>query len=194
MDSFWRDVWTSFKAVFGPILTGAAFVLALLGQLYVPANVGHISLIWLVVSGLLGLIVLLTAGNLVVEARRYARGRLPKAVHAFAPASPDNTTAGPVTLVLEPSDLFGVNIFVTIYYVERLEQGRDEVFERAIGIGRVANIQQNGLIQVRVLREVQNHANLWQRIRNHERSILPQIVIKPSIDFNEAGIEVRSNE
>ena len=96
--------------------------------------------------------------------------------------------------MLEPSDLFGVNIFVTIYYVERLEQGRDEVFERAIGIGRVANIQQNGLIQVRVLREVQNHANLWQRIRNHERSILPQIVIKPSIDFNEAGIEVRSNE
>ena len=194
MESFWRDAWTSFKAVFGPVLAGAAFVLALLGQLWVPANVVQISLIWLVVSGLLALIVLLTAGNLVVEARRYGRGRLPKAVHAFVPTSADGTMGTPVTLVLERSDLFGVNIFVTIYYVEHLGQGRDEVFERAIGIGRVANIQQNGLIQVLVLREVQNHVDLWQRIRNHERSILPQIVIKPSIDFNEAGIEVRSNE
>jgi hypothetical protein len=68
------------------------------------------------------------------------------------------------------------------------------VFERVIGIGRVVNIQQNGLIQVLVLKEVPNHVELWQRIRSHERSILPQIVIKPSIDFNETGIEVRFNE
>jgi len=83
-----------------PVLVGAAFVLALLGQLWVPANVVQISLIWLVVSGLLALIVLLTAGNLVVEARRYGRGRLPKAVHAFVPTSADGTMGTPVTLVL----------------------------------------------------------------------------------------------
>ena len=64
------------------------------------------------------------------------------------------------------------------------------MFEQAIGIGRMANIQQNGLIQVLVLREVLNHVDLWQRIRNQGRSILPQIVIKPPIDFNAARIEV----
>jgi hypothetical protein len=96
--------------------------------------------------------------------------------------------------VLERSSLFGVSIFVTVYYVEGLERGRGEVVERAIGIGRVTNVQQNGLIQVLVLREVPNHAELWQRIRNHEKAILSQIIIKPSIDFNEAGIEVRFNE
>ncbi len=194
MDSFWRDTWTSFKAVFGPVLAGAAVVLALLGPLYTPATVVSISLIWLAVAGLLALTVLLTAGNLVVAARRYARGRLPRAVHAVVPASPSDGTPRPVTLVLERSDLFGVNIFVTIYYVQHLDRRRDEVFEQAIGIGRVANIQQNGLIQVLVLREVPNHAELWQRVRNHETAILSQIVIKPSIDFNEAGIEVRFNE
>ena len=120
MDSFWRDTWTSFKAVSGPIPTGAAFVLAVLGQLYVPADIVHVSLIWLVVSGMLALIVLLTAGNLVVEARRYGPGRLPRAVHAFVPTSPNDRTARPVTLVLERSDLVGVNIFVPTYYAERL--------------------------------------------------------------------------
>jgi hypothetical protein len=96
--------------------------------------------------------------------------------------------------VLERSELFGVNILVTVYYIEQLDRGQGQVFERAIGIGRVANIQQNGLIQVLVLKEVPSHVELWQRIRNHETAILSQIVIKPSIDFNEAGIEVRFNE
>jgi hypothetical protein len=46
VDSFWQDAWLSFKAVSGPILTGAAFLLALLGPLYAPAAVISISLIW----------------------------------------------------------------------------------------------------------------------------------------------------
>jgi hypothetical protein len=70
VDSFWRDAWTSFKAVFGPILTGAAFVLALLGPTYAPAASVSLSLIWLAIVGLILLTVLLTAGNLVLVARR----------------------------------------------------------------------------------------------------------------------------
>jgi hypothetical protein len=84
---------------------------------------------------------------------------------------------------------FGVNILVIVYYEERLEAGRGETFERKIGIGRVVNIQENGLIQVLVLREVSNHSELWQRVRNHEIATLSGIVIKPSIDFNAIGIE-----
>jgi hypothetical protein len=136
----------------------------------------------------------LTAGNLVQIARGYARGRLPRVLHVSAPASSNDAVNRPVTLVLDRSDLFGVNILVTIYYVERLGPGRDEVFERQIGIGRVANIQQNGLVQVVVLAEVSTHAELWQRIRNREAAALSQIVVKPSISFNETGIEVRFNE
>jgi len=85
-------------------------------------------------------------------------------------------------------------MLVTVYYVEGFGAGRDEAFERVIGIGRVVNIQANGLIQVQVLREVSNHAELWQRIRNREMAVVGQIVVKPSIDFNQAGIEVRFNE
>ncbi len=191
MDSLGRDVWTSFKAVFGPILTGVGFLLALLGSLYAPAAVIPISVIWLAVAGLVVLAALFTALNMVLAARRAAGGRLPKTRDVVLAAQ---GTTGTVTLVLDRSALFGFNALVTIYYVERLRQGREDVFERLIGVGRVSNIQQNGLIQVLVLVEVPLHAELWQRVQNREASVIGQLAVKPSVPYDAAGMEVRFNE
>ena len=130
MDSLWRDAWTSFKAVFGPILTGAAFVLALLGPFYAPAASVSLSLFWVATGGLILLTILLTAGNLVLVARRYARGRLPKVLYVSVPTGPGDGTERQLTLLLDRSDLFGVSILVTIYYVEHLGLRHGEVFER----------------------------------------------------------------
>ena len=191
MDSFWQDAWKSFKAVSGPILTGAAFLLALLGPLYAPAATLAISLIWLAAVGLIVLAVLLAMLNMVLAARRAAGGRLPKTRDVVLAAE---GTTGTVTLVLDRSALFGFNALVTIYHVERLDQGREDVFERLIGVGRISNIQQNGLIQVLVLVEMPLHAELWQRVRNREASVIGQLVVKPSIPFGAAGMEVRFSE
>jgi hypothetical protein len=191
VDSFWQDAWTSFKAVSGPILTGTAFLLALLGPLYAPAAAISISFIWLAVAGLVVLAVFLAALNMVLAARRAAGGRLPKTRDVVLAAE---GTTGTVTLVLDRSALFGFNALVTIYHVERLEQGREDVFERLIGVGRVSNIQQNGLIQVLVLVEVPLHAELWQRVRSREASVIGQLVVKPSVPFGAAGMEVRFDE
>lgn len=117
----------------------------------------------------------------------------PRAVYIVLPVTGDATNQT-LILVMERSRQFGVNILVTVYYEESLAAGRAEIFERTIGIGRVINIQENGLIQVRLLREVSNHGDLWQRIRNRDTTTLSNVIIKPSIDFNDAGIEVRFNE
>ena len=93
----------------------------------------------------------------------------------------------------KPSRFFGVNFLVTIYYIERIGQGRDALYEHRIGIGRVENIQENHLIQGLVLSEGSGRTDLWQRIRKAEMTIFSQVVIKPSIDFAEAGIEDRFN-
>jgi hypothetical protein len=132
-------------------------------------------------------------GNLILVARHHAHGRLPEVLHASVPETGEEVLDAGVTLVMEASNLFGVNIFVTIYYTEPLDWGADEVFERAIGIGRVANVQQNGLVQVLVLRETPSHPEIWQRIRRRDTVTLSQLVIKPSIAFSDAGIEVRFN-
>jgi len=96
--------------------------------------------------------------------------------------------------VLERSELFGVNILVTIYYSEHLDAGGGEVLERAVGVGRVINVQQNSLIQVRVLAEVSANAEVWRRIRNREPAALYQRVVKPSVFSDAAGREVWFNE
>jgi hypothetical protein len=102
----------------------------------------------------------------------------------------DDTT---VLLILDPSELFGVNLMVTIYYANRLEQAGDAIIEQLIGVGRVSNVQQNGLIQIRVLSEVGAHAELWRRVRSREVGTITQIVVRPSVPYDDAGMEVRFN-
>jgi len=120
---FWEGAWASFKAAFGPVLAGAAFLLALLGPLYAPDSAIRISLIWVTVLGLVALTLLWTATNMIVVARATARPRLPRTRHVMV--SEGRGAAVTVILVLERSELFGVNILVTIYYSERLEVGRE---------------------------------------------------------------------
>lgn len=175
-------------------MTAAAFLLALLGPLYAPTATIKVDLTWIGVAGLLLLTLLWTAVNMVVTARRHARPRLPRTRHVMVSEGRDPAIARSVILVLERSELFGVNILVTIYYSEHLDAGSGEVFERAVGVGRVVNVQQNGLIQVLLLAEVPANAELWQRIRNREAAALHQLIVKPSVFSDAAGIEVRFNE
>lgn len=188
MGAFGKDAWASYKAVVGPLATAAALLLALLGSFWDPGIKVSVGLIWLSVLLLVVVSIFATLVKMTLTARRTAKAGPPRAIHAFAP-TPDY----PVTLVFEASRLFGVNIFVTLYYIEVLGPSQREVFERMIGVGRVVNIQEGGLVQVLVLKEMLAHADLWQRIRNRETATLGQVVVKPSIHDNTAGIEVQFN-
>ncbi len=194
MNSVWWDLWASFKAVSGPILSGVAFVLALLGPWYAPDATVRIGLIWLAVGGLIAIVILLTAGNMVAVTRRQSRGMLPRVRSAFVDELGPGGSDKPVTLLLDRSELFGINNLVTVYYTEHVGPGRDEVFEMFIGIGRVDTIQPNGRVQILVIAEMADKAELWQRIRKREPATLGQIVVRPSISINEAGLGVRSYE
>jgi hypothetical protein len=101
---------------------------------------------------------------------------------------------GGLTLVLSPSGLFGVDLAVTIYHVEQLDVQGNLSFERLIGVGRVSNVQQDGLVQVLVARPRRGYEDLWQRLRNKEAAMARQIVVKPSLSFSDAGLGVRDNE
>jgi hypothetical protein len=190
----WKDLWTSLRSVVGAVASAVAFGLALLGSMWDPGIKVPIGLIWLVVMVFVVISIVATAIKVAMDARRLTHGDLPRAVYVFSQSGAESSTDGPIILVMGRSRQFGVNNFATIYYEEGLGTERGEVIERAIGIGQVANIQENGRIQVRVLREVANHSELWQRIRNREMATLSRVVIKPSIDFNSVGIEVRFDE
>lgn len=138
---------------------------------------------------------LLTAWNMVVIARQQARHGLPRVREALLlgddPAVP---AASPVTLLLDASDLFGSDLLVAVYYNEPLDVGEADSFEWLIGVGRVSNIQQDRRIQVLVLLELPAYGETWLRVRRREAATLARIVVKPSVPYGEAGIEVRFNE
>ena len=183
MNGFRDDAWASFKAVYGPILTVAAFVLAVFGAVYDPRAVVEVRVWWLVVVAVVLLTTAMVVGNMLQVARRLAKVRLPRVIHVDVASGPMPGGNEQTTLLLEQSELFGLGQPVTISHAEQLEQGR--VFERRIGSGEVLNIQLNGLIQVRVLVMVPNQRELWQRIRQRERPTLAQIVVRPWVSINE---------
>jgi len=191
MGGAWKDVRASLKSTVPAIASAIAFCLALLGTLWDPGVRVQISLIWLVVIGFVTVAWLAAATRMAIEARRLAREDPPRTRYVYVPPTPDDTEQQAITLIVGRSRQFGVNIFVTIYYEESLGVGSSEIFERAIGIGRVVNIQENGLIQVQVLRQMPGQSGLWQRIRSCEPAILAHVMIKSSIGFNAIGVEVR---
>lgn len=193
MGGIGQDLWQSFKAVSGPIATIAALGLAVWGGLYPPAAVIQVRVVWLVVVVLVVATVLLTAWNMVAVSRREARNRLPRTRTAFLVGDEGPDELVPVIILLDRSDLFGVNLLVAIYYNEPLAVGSPEHFERLIGVGRVANVQRDGRVQVLVLRELPAHAESWQRIRRRDADAIGRVVVKPSVPYDEAGVEVRVN-
>lgn len=194
MSGVWKDIWTSLKAVVGLPATVVALGLALLGNLWNPSFTVSFSPISLATMTFGVVIIIATAVKLAIDARRDARGALPRAVGVDCAPAAEDSAEEPVTLIIGGSRQFGVNFLVTVYYEEYLVPKKGPIFERAIGIGRVANVQENGLIQVLIVREVSNHAGLWQRIRQRDVATLSGVVVKPSIDFNAMGMEVRFDE
>lgn len=181
------DIWASLKTVVGATSSAAALVLALLGSFWDPGVTVRIGLIWLVVIGLVVISLVATAVRLVIGARRLAQPSPPKIVSVRLRMTAE---ALPSTiLIIEAAPLFVVDLLVTIYHEEAVTSRPGDVVEEAIGIGQVMNVQGNGLLQVRVLKEALNHLALWERIRGRETAILQHVIMKPSIDVNAVDIK-----
>ena len=189
MDGFWRDAWASFKATYGPVLTVLAFGLGLGAFFYAPGATATIGWKWLILAAALLVILVFTAWEMLASARRAARGRLPRTIAAVATSGDGKNEASPALLVLEPSNLFGHNALVSVYYNEQLTDDQERRFELLIGYGWVSNVQGDGLIQVTVL-ELERRPDIWKRIWNRELATLREVLVKPSVPFEVLQSEV----
>jgi hypothetical protein len=148
MDSFKSDLWKSFNRVQGTLLSVLSLLLAIASFFYTPAAEIRFNWKWAFVALPICAAVCATLMDMLVRARRHSRVRLPRTRHVVVDEGRGSEAFTTIIQVLEASELFGVNILVTIYYSETLGVGDGEVFERPIGVGRVINVQRNGLIQV----------------------------------------------
>jgi hypothetical protein len=142
-----------------------------------PAPV-QIGVLWLAVMLVLGLAIVMTAADMLRCARRLA----------FGHPAPNQFEGGAdlVTPVLERSSSFAPDLVVTVDYAEPFRPG--QILERRIGIEYVYNIQENGFVQIRVVKVVSNPDELWQRIRNCDLPTLARVVVRPSMTMDEVVI------
>jgi hypothetical protein len=196
MRSFGVDLWKSFKSVQGTLLSGLSLVLAVASFFYTPAAEVRFNWKWVAVVAPLVLAVGATFVDMLVTARRLSYPRLPRVISAYFERRTDTDTGDveeETVLLLEPSELFGYDGAVSIYYNQRLGGADARPFERLIGVGRVANIQEEKIIAVTVLRYGAGHDAIWSRIRDRDAAALSDIRVKPTVPFRETGLGATVN-
>lgn len=85
-----------------------------------------------------------------------------------------NSNTGP-RFILNQSSSFGYNIFVSIF---KVDESGSEVF---LGIGKVANIQESGLIQVELMNWIEEYNADLTSLTENERDVLQKISVKPYV-------------
>ena len=190
-------MWQSFKSVQGTLLSVLSLVLAIASFFYAPAAEVRFNWKWVVVAAPLVIAVWATFVDMLVTARRRSYPRLSRVISVYSErrTGADAGEAEEATvLLLEPSELFGYDGIVSVYYNQRLGGADARPFERLIGLGRVSNIQEDKVIAVTVLRYGAGHDTIWSRIRDGEAAALSDIRVKPTVPFREIGLGATVNE
>jgi hypothetical protein len=157
----------SVVAIIGVIGSGIAIVMWWIPDPRIQISMGAAVLIF---SLLIALISLLAIAALA--ALEGAANPLPKARSCVSSAQGDNRN---LILLLDPSPFFSHDHVVSIF----LQKAGN--YEKFIGYGYVLNIQDNKMIQVRILGLVIDEKNVGDELSNSNATTLASLIVKPSV-------------
>lgn len=78
--------------------------------------------------------------------------------------------------ILEKSDLFSYDHPVSLYYLE-------DGFEKLISLGVVENIQTNGMIQIRIVHQLEEYSEINKKLLENNLSILKNVKVRPNVPY-----------
>lgn len=163
-------IWESFKKVWGVPAIFLGIVLSYLSWTQSPDSTIKLSFFVLILSTLV--IVIITLINLSINLyNKSIENKLPIIKLTRQPFYDDNSQ---LLLLLEPSDLFSFDSVVSIYKL-------DNDFEQLFGIGKVINIQENGMIQVGLIEVIGSGSETFKKLANNDKELLEKMIIKPTI-------------
>ncbi len=88
---------------------------------------------------------------------------------------PQEGENAPLLCIVEPSDLFYHDALVSIYCTDQFG------VEHLIGIGTVVIIQDDGLIQVELIRPIETQREVVELLRNNNASTLERTKVRPNV-------------
>ena len=127
-----------------------------------------VSIKWLIPIGLLVGLLVHCLFDLALHCHSQARKARPKVIQGIEKKGDQCPY-----VLLQPHADFYFEQFVSFYVM-------DDQFEVVAGVGYVANIQDNKLILVRVLRESAGHKKLWNEVRENNAKTLGSLVVRPA--------------
>ena len=169
--SFWGSIWSNFLRIQGVLLAFITLVLAFILWLF-PPNIS-VPLVFVIPIVLAFVVLTITLGSTAHEIFLKNKYGLPNVIFGKKPFI---KTEGQYALcLLEPSELFSYGASVSFYYID------EEGFELLIGIGKVVNIQEDGKIQVVMLKQIQGQEEIVDGLAQNNAQILKKTKVKPII-------------
>lgn len=174
----WKSIVRSFFAVQGAVIGTASLLLSVFLYAVIPGDYLFRVLV-AIISLLLILLALVTLTFLRVVSSVESFSVLPRIRSSIDPFDPVN---GEFVCLTDPSTLFAAGIFVSFFKVDA--QG----FERPIGIGRVANVQEDGKIAVEMLKSFDSEREFVDQLKANNVHALEFTRIKPYISQHIFGL------
>ncbi|MDP1997766.1 MAG: hypothetical protein Q8J90_11265 [Gallionella sp.] len=183
-----RLLWVSFRGTVGTFV-GIVGMLAGIAAWFIPGTTTVTLAVYVVTVALcVAIIVVLFEATRI--ARLHAANPLPRVCLSLREGG--TPTEGHVILILEPSPMFSHGLMASIFL---LEHGH---YERFVGHGVVQNVQDDGLIQIRIEEVVEGFQSLIADLEASKSQVLSRLRVKPyvqqrgRINFMETGYDTRA--
>jgi hypothetical protein len=171
MTTLSKEIYTSFKNMSGAPVALIGLILSVGTMIYDPKYV--ISVTWVVPSLVIITIIAIILIDLSYRMYCYGSKQLPKVL--LVNKAPPVSSEAVAILLLEPSIIFAHESIVTVYYFE-------EGYERAIGIGYVFVVQDEGQIQILITHIFDDQdMDIIQKGMQSNKFVLDRLRVKPSI-------------
>lgn len=166
-----RELYESFRRTGGWPLAFLSLLLSLV--LFVVKADATIHLRVIVPFACAGIVCFIVSADLAIRMWRRAANQLPQ-VLAIVTQPVDGASSRHI-LLLEPSPLFGHGSMVSIYNL------REDGFEVLVGLGHVATVQQDGRIQVLLVRELASPEEIARILDATNSGFRRRLLVKPSM-------------
>jgi len=162
IESFWLSQ--------GAIVTFLGFVFTIIGFLFLPKEL-KIGLRFVIPMAMVAVYMILVMSFAAWSSFSHAFPVNPSLRYGLQP--PLGLPNAVALLLFDPSPLYAHDSIVSLYFLEN-------EFERLIGVGRVYNIQEDGKIQVLVMRDM-GFGNEWQSLAQNDAIKMKGIRVKPTV-------------
>jgi hypothetical protein len=89
-------------------------------------------------------------------------------------------------LLIKKTDRLGINMYAQIFF-------RDQDFELYLGVSKVINVQNNGMVQLLIISDLENQV-VAAGLSENRSETKKRIIVKPAVIMREPAMEIANEE